>query len=142
MAIDSNDLENAQAILYDTSFLNRVIPYIVNLKTQPKPEVNFKEIDEGIMRKWSFKEFKDWFSTIQQRLERDDVYKQPEQSRSDYELIPIDSYKQFNYLFGGHITGDGQNAGSAWCHANGEVTYDNWVKDGKNKFFVLAHKKV
>ena len=123
-------------------FLNQAIPYIVNLKTQNKPDVNFKEIDDGIMRKWSFKEFKKWFSPIQKELEKNDIYKQSEKIKSNYDLVPIDSYQHFNDLFGGDdITGDRKSAGSAWCHANGKVTYDNWVKDEKNKFFVLAHKK-
>lgn len=48
-------------------------------------------------------------------------------------------------LYGGHWTGDGTDeegeyaghGGTSWCHTNSEVTYDDWVNDGKNKFFVL-----
>ena len=139
MVIDSNNWDDAQDILADTGFLNQSIPYIVNLKIQNKPEVNFKEIDEGIMRKWSFKEFKDWFSPIQKDLEKNDVYKQLEQPKSNYDLVSINSYQQLNNLAGAS-TGDGQNAGSAWCHSIGKTTYDAWVKKGANKFFVLVHK--
>ena len=91
------------------------------------------------MRKWSFKEFKDWFSPIQKDLEKNDVYKQLEQPKSNYDLVSINSYQQLNNLAGAS-TGDGQNAGSAWCHSIGKTTYDAWVKKGANKFFVLVHK--
>jgi uncharacterized protein YutE (UPF0331/DUF86 family) len=65
---------------------------------------------------------------------------------SDFELIPIDSYEQMNQMFGGAATGDGSSdkyaggGGTAWCHTNSEYTYKSWVQDGKQKFFVLAHK--
>ena len=54
MVIDSNNWDDAQDILADTGFLNQSIPYIVNLKIQNKPEVNFKEIDEGYYEKVVF----------------------------------------------------------------------------------------
>lgn len=64
---------------------------------------------------------------------------------SDFDLIPIDSFEDFNDMFGGRATGDGSSdayaggGGTAWCHTNSEPTYNNWVS-GDKKFFVLAHK--
>jgi hypothetical protein len=65
---------------------------------------------------------------------------------SDYELVEINSFEEFNSEFGGDSTGDGSSdlyaggGGTAWCHTNSKPTYDNWVA-GDKKFFVLAHKK-
>ena len=64
---------------------------------------------------------------------------------SDFELVEIDSFEEFNNKFGGRATGDGSSdlyaggGGTAWCHTNSESTYKQWVRGGK-KFFVLAHK--
>lgn len=66
-------------------------------------------------------------------------------NNSDFELVPIESFEDFNSKFGGRATGDGSSdayaggGGTAWCHTNSNPTYNNWVSGGK-KFFVLAHK--
>ena len=64
---------------------------------------------------------------------------------SDFELVEIDSFEDFNSKFGGRATGDGSSdkyaggGGTAWCHTNSQPTYNSWVA-GDKKFFVLAHK--
>lgn len=64
---------------------------------------------------------------------------------SNYELVPIDSYAQFHRMFGGRITGNGTSdkaagmGGTAWCHANGESTYNSWISRG-GKFYVLMNR--
>lgn len=64
---------------------------------------------------------------------------------TNYELVPIDSYKQFHEMFGGRVTGNGSSSkaagagGTAWCHANGESTYNSWVGRG-GKFYVLMNR--
>lgn len=64
---------------------------------------------------------------------------------TNYELVPIDSYDQFHRMFGGRITGNGASdkaagmGGTAWCHANGESTYNSWTGRG-GKFYVLMNR--
>lgn len=67
---------------------------------------------------------------------------------SNFVLVPINSFKEFNDMFGGKATGDGKSdlyaggGGTAWCHANSEDVYDNmwWTDGGARKFYVLANK--
>ena len=70
-----------------------------------------------------------------------------EPKTTQFKLVPITSYAQFNEDFGGTLTGDGSPAsfsgdpssmGNAWCHANSKFVYDTWVQRGK--LYVLANK--
>jgi hypothetical protein len=59
---------------------------------------------------------------------------------SDYEAVPIYSYKELNEKFGGDKTG--YKGRSEWCHTNGEGTYNSsaWTDNGKYMFIVFAKK--
>ena len=56
------------------------------------------------------------------------------QNGSEYEVVPISSWKQMNKLYGGKtgLDGDGE-----WCHTHGESTWNGWIEKGKNVFFVI-----
>lgn len=64
------------------------------------------------------------------------------ESTGSYTIVPIDSYEQFNKLYGGNLTGDGYsddyagNGGTAWAYANSKGVYDAWTKTG-DKLYVL-----
>lgn len=85
---------------------------------------------------------------IQEELDRQSEAElakmQDARAASNYKLVPISTFDQFNSMFGGHWTGDGSSdkyaggGGTAWCHANSRSVYDSWRRRGK--FYVLARK--
>lgn len=84
---------------------------------------------------------------IQAELDKqsaEELAKMQKDSSSNFTLVPINSFQEFNEKFGGHWTGDGSSdkyaggGGTAWCHANSNSTYESWRRRGK--FYVLADK--
>lgn len=58
---------------------------------------------------------------------------------SRYKIVPIESYRQLNSMYGGTKTGNPNNEDSDWCHANDQTVYEEWVGDG-SKMFVLERE--
>lgn len=108
------------------------------------------KLDDDFNNNLSYKDVVDFFEKIQAELDKksEEELADMKFTSSNYELVPIDSFEQFNSLFGGKATGDGSSdkyaggGGTAWCHANSKSTYDSssWVGDPHHKFYVLANK--
>ena len=58
----------------------------------------------------------------------------------EYEVVPVTSYEELYEKYGGTRTGDPKKPKSAWCHTNGESTYDSWTGGGSMMFFVVQRK--
>ena len=108
------------------------------------------KLDDEFINKLSYKDVVDFLEKIQAELDKksEEELANMDFSSSNYELVPIDSFEQFNSLFGGKATGDGSSdkyaggGGTAWCHANSESTYNSstWAGNPYHKFYVLANK--
>ena len=106
-------------VSYDNKFIN---------------EMHFSDIENEI------KEFNEQYYSDISNISKDSGI-------SDYTLVRIDSYDDFNNLFGGHWTGDGKDengeyaghGGTSWCHANSRSTYNNWTQSGQQFFVLMAN---
>ena len=124
--------------------------YLNYVKEVRKKQDNPTKFDSDFMNKISYQEVKDFAEKYQKELDKKskDELSKMEFDSSNYELVPINSYEEFHSKFGGRLTGDGSSdkaagrGGTAWCHANGEDTYNSWINrdKGGNKFFVLMNK--
>ncbi len=119
--------------------------YLTWVKANREKEGN--QLDDEFVNKLTIEELNTRVNKMQDAQDKksQDELSQMEFENSNYTLVPIDSYEQLHKLYGGNKTGDGTdtdghyagNKGTSWCHTNSEGTYDDWVNDGKNKFFVL-----
>ena len=113
-----------------------------------RDELGGATFDNKFITTMSYQDVVNFMDTIQNEL---DKYSDAElaeldhqEVKSNYKLVPIESYEQFHNLFGGHWTGDGSSddyaggGGTAWCYANAKGVYDDWTRRGK--LFVLANK--
>lgn len=134
-------------------FLEECYPIFNNYLTwvkdvRPKlDEKQQKAFDDNFINNLHYKDVKEKVDSIADELDKkskEELSKMQFKDKSNYSLIPIDSFEEFNELYGGRATGDGSSdkaagrGGTAWCHANGEDTYNTWTK-GKKKFFVLQN---
>lgn len=95
------------------------------------------QLDTEFNDKLSYQQVKDKVEDIKAEREQQskDELANMKFGKSDYTLVPIESYEQMHNLYGGTKTGNGVSGG--WCHTNGEGTYNDWVRNGKYKFYVL-----
>ena len=115
--------------------LDGIIRDLLWLSNAPQEEAKVKD---ELKQKWSFDDF--------EKFQKDVIEKNRNNSNIDikvdaavkYNLIPINTYNQLHQMFGGDKTGYEGN--SEWCHTNGLSTYDSWIHDGKNMFFILARE--
>ena len=124
--------------------------YLTYVKEIRNKQADPAKFDREFMDKMSYQDVKDFNEKYQKELDKQskDELSKMDFASSNYELVPIDSYEEFNSKFGGKLTGDGSsdnyagNGGTAWCHTNNESTYKGWINrdGGKNKFFVLMNK--
>ena len=116
-------------------------------ETRPKlDDEGKKNLDTEFISDTSYKDIKDFLDDL--RTERDkkskDELSKMSFGQSNYSLVPISSFEEFNKLYGGRATGDGSSdkyaggGGTAWCHANSESVYRTWTNGGK-RFFVLQN---
>ena len=104
-------------------------------------------LDTEFVQNMSYQDVVDRLEEIQDELDKQskDELANMEFNNSNFELVPIESFDEFNSKFGGRATGDGSSdkfaggGGTAWCHANSPGTYDTWTRNG-DMFFVLANK--
>ena len=109
--------------------------------------------DTQFMNVLHYQDIVDLMAKVQEELDRESEealakLREEERAKSNYEVVPINSYDQMHNMFGGHWTGDGSSdayaggGGTAWCHTNAPSTYDSWLRrgSGKCKFYVLARK--
>ena len=115
-----------------------------------REELGGAAFDNKFITTMSYQDVVNFMDTVQNELDKysdaelAELYQQ--ETKSNYKLVPIESYEQFHEMFGGHWTGDGSSdnyagggdGGTAWCHANSRPVYDDWVKRGK--LFVLANR--
>src|SRR5574344_224543 len=94
-----------------------VISHDSNLETDQFKE-NFK-------KNWSYEDFINNTQSIFDKIDKDQDSKlnNLKNSKSDYDVILINSYEELNKKFGGDKTG--YKGESEWCHTNGEGTYNN-----------------
>jgi len=104
-------------------------------------------VDKEFNETMHYQDVKDKLDKIREERDKESKNKLSQmnfEEKSNYTLVPIDSYEQMHKLYGGRATGDGSSdkyaggGGTAWCHTNSESTYDYWVRDG-GKFFVLQN---
>lgn len=108
------------------------------------PDEEKAKFDNEFRSKASYQGVKDFVDKIQSDADAKSSKElaDMEFDKSQYTLVPIESYEDFHAKYGGRLTGDGSSdkaagrGGTAWCHANGEWTYDSWVEKGR-RFFVL-----
>lgn len=115
-----------------------------------RDELGGADFDNKFNNKMSYNDVVDFMNNVADALDAEsdrELAKMEFDEDSDYDLIPITSYRQFHEKFGGTLTGDGSPAsfsgepssmGTAWCHANSEYVYDTWRQRGK--LYVLADK--
>lgn len=127
------------------------IDKVVLPNRQKMDEKQQKEFDDNFVNKMSYEDVKNKIEEIQNELDaksKEELANMDlDKSTSNYSLVPISSFEEFNSKYGGRATGDGSSdlfaggGGTAWCHANSMPVYDNWVGDkNKNgKFFVLQN---
>ena len=113
--------------------LDGVIRDLLWLSNSPSEE---SKVKEQLKTKWTFADFEKYQKDVVDKKRNVDI--SIKDSTAVYELIPIKSFRQLNTLFGGDKTG--YNGRSEWCHTNGVSTYNDWVDNDKNKFFILARK--
>ena len=145
----NGDATKAQRFL--TDYIGTFEEYLTYVKdVRPKLSSSEQlELDKKFNEQMSIQDLEKELEDIKSKLDKESKEKLKNmkfEDSSNFELIPIDSYRQFNQMFGGRATGDGSSdkyaggGGTAWCHTNSESTYDNWVKNGSRKFFVIANK--
>lgn len=145
----NGDATKAQRFL--TDYIGTFEEYLTYVKdVRPKLSSNEQlELDKKFNEQMSIQDLEKELEDIKSQLDKESKEKLKNmkfEDSSNFELIPIDSYRQFNRMFGGRATGDGSSdkyaggGGTAWCHANSESTYDSWIKNGSRKFFVIANK--
>lgn len=103
-------------------------------------------IDDEFIDRMSYQDVVDKVNEIKAEMNKksQEELKNMEFTTSNYSLVPINSFQEFNSKYGGEKTGDGTDTngtyaghgGTAWCHANDESTYDRWTREGQH-FFVL-----
>lgn len=120
-------------------FLEMKLPSIVQaLKDICNDKENEKVLRPQI-KKMSFEQFEELVKTINQQNQDDESSQLKSQSFDgvkQYDVIPIESYQQFNQEFGGKWTG--LKGKGNWCHANGQTTFDDWTMHGDYAFYVIA----
>lgn len=144
----NGDRSKAQEFLTNSiEYFEEYLTYIKELRPT-LPQEKQLELDKTFNEQMSYEDMLKELEDIKAKRDAESADKLKDATfdeDSDFELVPIDSYEQFNSMFGGAATGDGSSdkyaggGGTAWCHTNSESTYKSWVK-GKYKFFVLAHK--
>lgn len=134
------------------SFVSEAIPvfdYILTYVKENRDKLGGVSFDQKFNEKMKYSEVEDMVKEIQEEIERkssEELKNKKFNGESNFVLVPINSFEEFNEKFGGRATGDGTSdkwaggGGTAWCHANSKSVYDSWVKDGKFKFYVLANK--
>ena len=126
---------------------DKYLTYVKEIRDKQADPIKF---DREFMDKMSYQDVEDFVDNYQKELDKQskDELSKMNFTSSNYELVPIDSFEEFNSKFGGRLTGDGSSdsyaggGGTAWCHTNNESTYNDWINryGGKNKFFVLMNK--
>ena len=132
-------------ILNEIDILNQVIIWIKENRT----EENAKTLDDNFVRVWSIE---DIHKLHQQIVDERKVNSATElqglsfDGSTNYTLVPINNFREFNSKYGGALTGDGSSSkyagggGTAWCHANNSSIYNEWIKAYSKKFFVLERE--
>jgi len=143
----NGDTDKARKFLEDSAdIFNKYLTYLKEERDKQEDKTSFDKI---FMNQTTYQEVKDFVEEHKAEMDKkskEELNNMQFNGSSNYELIPINSYEEFHDKFGGRLTGNGESdapaggGGTAWCHANGENTYRNWVKGGKYKFFVLARK--
>jgi formylmethanofuran dehydrogenase subunit E len=150
MLIKYCDGSRAKAQEFLTDSIGVFEEYLTWVKeARPKlDQENQLALDKMFNEQWSYEDVVKAVNGIRQARDAESAEKLKNaefDDDSDFELVEIESFEDFNNKFGGRATGDGSSdayaggGGTAWCHTNSEPTYRQWVKGGK-KFFVLAHK--
>ena len=134
-----------QSGMQQEEFISSKLPKIVQfLKTLESDKTKEKELRAKIkaMPLQDFEQFMQEFTQQKADAEASKLAQQSFSNSKQYDVIKITSYEQMHGLFGGSKTGDPKDPSSAWCHTNGEDTYDTWIKrnGGPNIFFVIASK--
>ena len=124
--------------------------YLSWVRENRTPE-NSKELDDGFVNTMKYQDVVDFVEKVDQEREEQSQKElaDMEFSKSNFTLVPIDSYEQMHELYGGHWTGDGTDkegqyaggGGSSWCHTNNKSVYQSYLNrdGGGNKFFVLQN---
>ena len=112
--------------------LDGVIRDLLWLSNSPAEEVKVKE---QLKTKWTFADFEKYQTEVVDKKRNVNIDIKT-QTKAKYKLFPMNSYEELHNAFGGDKTG--YDGSSEWCHTNGKYTYDSWIDDGKNKFYILA----
>ena len=112
-----------------------------------RPKVG-NSLDDEFIEKMSYQDVVNKVNEIKDELSKksQEELANMEFTSSNYTLVPINSFEEFNSKYGGNKTGDGNdenghyagNDGTAWCHANDDKTYERWTREGQH-FFVLQN---
>ena len=137
----NGDPSKAQPFLTEcTSVFNEYLEWV-----KQNREKLGNQLDDEFINNLHYQDVKDKVEKIEKQRDeqsQQELSKMKFDSKSNYTLVPINSFEEFNSKYGGRATGDGSSdkyaggGGTAWCHANNEDTYNNWTKGGR-KFFVL-----
>lgn len=134
------------------SFVSEAVPvfdYILTYVKENRDKLGGVSFDQKFNEKMKYSEVEEMVKEIQEEIERkssEELKNKKFDGKSNFILVPINSFEGFNEMFGGRATGDGTSdkwaggGGTAWCHANSKSVYDSWVKNGKFKFYVIANK--
>ena len=114
--------------------LDGIIRDLLWLSNSPEEE---EKVKEQLKTKWLFDDFEKYQNEVVDKKRNVDIDIQQDHT-AEYDLIPIEAYKELNSTFGGEWTG--YKGKSEWCHTNGESTYKSWTNKGTNKFYILARK--
>lgn len=135
------DRSKAQSFLTEgVSILNEYLEWV----KQNREKIG-NQLDDEFNNNLHYQDVKNKVEEIEKQRDeqsKQELSKMKFNSKSNYTLVPINSFDEFNSKYGGRVTGDGSSdayaggGGTAWCHANSESTYDNWTTGGR-KFFVL-----
>ena len=150
MIVEESNGDQAKAkefILNSAKVFDTYLTYVKEIHDKQEDKVAF---DNKFINEMSYQEVKNFVDNYQKELDqksKEELKNMEFSDSSNYELIPINNWDEFNEQFGGNITGDGESdgyagdghGGTAWCHANNESVYNNWTEHGE-KFFVLARK--
>lgn len=110
-----------------------------------RPKVG-NSLDNEFIDKMSYQDVVDKIKSIRDEKNKksQEELSNMEFTSSNYTLVPINSFEEFNKKYGGRKTGDGSSdayaggGGTAWCHANDDATYARWTREGEH-FFVLQN---
>ena len=149
MLIKYCDEDSTKAERFLTDSIEPFDEYLTYVK-ELRPTLEQKkqlELDKTFNEQMSYEDMLQELNTIKKQRDEESAEQLKNiefGNESNFELVEIDSFKDFNNKFGGRATGDGSSnkyaggGGTAWCHTNSESTYNSWVR-GNRKFFVLAH---